>query len=78
MGQARSLVFDLRQPVDSQDLASTTTLFAEEVGGLSEVKVEVRVRGTHRLLKPQVHDEGAKDRERVHLERFSPRARATN
>jgi ligand-binding sensor domain-containing protein/two-component sensor histidine kinase len=57
MGQARSLVFDLRQPVDSRDLASITTLFAEEVGGISDIQVEVRVRGKHMLLKPPVHDE---------------------
>jgi signal transduction histidine kinase len=57
MGQARSLVFDLRQPVDSQDLAPTTTLFAEEVGGLSDVQVKVRVLGKRMPLKPPVHDE---------------------
>jgi ligand-binding sensor domain-containing protein/signal transduction histidine kinase len=57
MGQARSLVFDLRQPVDSQDLAAATMLFAEEVGGLSEVQVEVQVLGNNLLLKPTVHDE---------------------
>jgi len=51
------LVFDLRRPVDSQDIASTITLFAEEVGGLSEVQVEVRIRGVHTLLKASVHDE---------------------
>jgi signal transduction histidine kinase/ligand-binding sensor domain-containing protein len=57
MGQARSLVFDLRQPVDSQDLAATTKLFAEEVGDLSEVQVEVQVHGQQMLLAPPVHDE---------------------
>lgn len=57
MGQARSLVFDLRQPVDSQDLSSTIMLFAEEVGYLSEAKVDVQVRGAQVQLNPAVQDE---------------------
>ena len=60
MGQARGLVFDLRQPVNSQDIASTIMLFAEEVGGLSETKVDVQVRGTHSELRPAVQDEALK------------------
>jgi signal transduction histidine kinase/ligand-binding sensor domain-containing protein len=57
MGQARSLVFDLRQPVDAQDIGSTIRLFAEEVGALSDAQVEVEIRGSYMELKPAAYNE---------------------
>jgi signal transduction histidine kinase/ligand-binding sensor domain-containing protein len=57
MGQARSLVFDLRQPVDVQDIGATIKLFAEEVGALSDAQVAVQVRGPYIELKPETYNE---------------------
>ena len=57
MGQARSLVFDLRQPVDAQDIGATIKLFAEEVGALSDAQVEVHIRGPYIELKPLAYNE---------------------